>query len=375
MAVPEGGKCITRMNSQIESSDEIPDIDGDQAPRFTKALIGHQSACQTMLQACQGARFPHAWLLSGPKGVGKASFAYLLARSLMAAKRPQDMGEFWQAQDSADGHLVETDAHPDMFVLKRRYNEKTDKFYADIPADDVRELKKSFSLSAARSGWRIAIVDSIDDMNKFGVNGLLKLLEEPPEKCLFFIICHNPGRLLDTIKSRCRSLTFNALTTDELTRLITGHAASIDPNEAAAAAYLAAGSAGRALNLVEHGGMELYRDLIDVLVGLPNPDIERLHALASRFGARAAPESFDVFCYLFSNWLYRLIHGRATGSYPQPVFEGEADLIDRIGPQMALEPATRLWEKVNQDARQTGALNLDKKQAVLDWIDALSELT
>src|SRR6056300_13704 len=198
---------MTRMSSQIDTSDEFPDIDGDQAPRFTKALIGHHAARQTMVQACEGARFPHAWLLSGPKGVGKASFAYLLARSLMATKRPQDMGEFWQAQDSADGHLVETDAHPDMFVLKRRDNEKTDKFYADIPADDVRELKKSFSLSAARSGWRIAIVDSIDDMNKFGVNGLLKLLEEPPEKCLFFIICHNPGRLLDTIKSRCRSLT------------------------------------------------------------------------------------------------------------------------------------------------------------------------
>ena len=365
---------MTRMSSQIDTSDEFPDIDGDQAPRFTKALIGHHAARQTMVQACEGARFPHAWLLSGPKGVGKASFAYLLARALMSAKRPQDMGDFWQAHDSADGHLVETDAHPDMFVLKRRYNDKTEKFYADIQSDDVRELKKSFSLSASRSGWRIAIVDSIDDMNKFGVNGLLKLLEEPPEKCLFFIICHNPGRLLDTIKSRCRSLNFNALTTEELTQLITQQSASIAPNEAAAAAYLAAGSAGRALTLVEHGGMDLYRDMIDVLVGLPNPDIERLHALASRFGARAAPESFEVFCYLVSNWLYRLIHGRATGAYPQPVFEGEGELIARIGPQMALEPATRLWEKVNQEARQVVALNLDKKQAVLGWFDALSEL-
>ena len=109
---------MTRMSSQIDTSDEFPDIDGDQAPRFTKALIGHHAARQTMVQACEGARFPHAWLLSGPKGVGKASFAYLLARALMSAKRPQDMGGFWQAHDSADGHLVETDAHPDMFVFK-----------------------------------------------------------------------------------------------------------------------------------------------------------------------------------------------------------------------------------------------------------------
>ncbi len=362
------------MSSQIDSNDEFPDIDGDQAPRFTKALIGHHAVCQVMQQASEGQRFPHAWLLSGPKGVGKASFAYLLARALMAAKNPHDMGDFWRAQDSADGHLVETDSHPDMFVLKRRFNEKTEKFYSDIPSEDVRELKKSFSLSASRSGWRIAIIDSIDEMNKFGVNGLLKLLEEPPEKCLFFIICHNPGRLLDTIKSRCRSLNFSSLTNEELVSLINQQSGAINPSEAAAAAYLAAGSAGRALNLVEHGGMDLYRDMIDVLVGLPSPDIERLHALASRFGTRSAPESFEVFCYLFSNWLYRLIHGRATGAYPQPVFEGEAELIARIGPQMALEPATRLWEKVNLNMRQIEALNLDKKQAVLDWFEALSDL-
>ncbi len=360
---------------QADQIDELPDIDGDSPPRLTRALVGHGAAVQAFTNACQSGRMPHAWLITGSKGVGKASFAYLAAKALMNAASPEAIDPLWQAEDSQDTHLIETDAHPDMFVLKRRFNEKTDKFFADIPAENVRDLKKSFSLSAARGGWRVAIVDSIDELNKFGVNSLLKLLEEPPQKSIFFIVCHNPGRLLDTIKSRCRSLHFNTLSNDELVGLIAQRSAGIDPNEAAAAAYLAQGSAGRAFELVEHGGMDLYRDLIDVLVGLPNPDIEKLHALASRFGARAAPATFDVFCYLFSNWLYRVIHGRATGQYYPPVFEGEAELIARIGPQMALEPASRLWEKMSQETRQIVALNLDKKQAVLGWVDALSDLT
>jgi DNA polymerase-3 subunit delta' len=360
--------------SQADQIEELPDIDGDFPPRYTRALIGHQAAVDSFSSACQSGRMPHAWLLTGPKGVGKASFAYMATRGLMAAKTPEKISDFRHADDSEDQRLVETEAHPDMYVLKRRFNPKTDKFTADIPVDSVRQMKQFFTLSASRGGWRVAIIDSIDEMNKSGVNGLLKLLEEPPERTLFFVICQHPGRLLDTIKSRCRTLSLNALSTEDLVTLVQQRLQGVDRNTAAAAAYLADGSAGRALDLVDQGGFDLYRDMIEVFAGLPMPEIEKLHALASRFGARAEPASFDIFCYLFSNWLFRVIHGRATGQHQQPVFEGEAEVIARVSQQMALEPATRLWEKVNQQMREVNALNLDKKQAVLDWVDDLSEL-
>ena len=360
--------------SQADQIEDLPDIDGDFPPRHTTALIGHQAAIDSFSLASESGRMPHAWLLTGPKGVGKASFAYLAARALMSSKTPERMGDWTKAHQNDDARLVETEAHPDLFVLKRRYNPKTDKFVAEIPVDGVREMKEFFTLTASRGGWRVALSDCNDEMHQNGVNGLLKLLEEPPERTLFFVICQHPGRLLDTIKSRCRQLNLNALGTQELITLLQQRFDGLDSNTAAAAAYLAEGSAGRALTLVEQGGMDLYRDMIEVLEGLPVPSIEKLHALASRFSARAAPASFDIFCYLFSNWLYRVIHGRATGQVQQPVFEGEAELIARMSAQMSLEPATRLWEKVNQEMRQVNALNLDKKQAVLDWVDALSDL-
>ena len=188
--------------SSVETIEEVPDIDGDNPPRLTRALVGHQTQQTTFLYALNGGRMPHAWLLTGPKGVGKASFAYLAARAVLTGGAIEALSP---AIENSEAHLVEEGAHPDLFVLKRSYNHKTQKFRGDIPVDAARELKHSFNLSAGRGGWRVAIIDSIDDMNKNGVNALLKLIEEPPEKCLFLIVCHNPGRVLDTIRSRCRT--------------------------------------------------------------------------------------------------------------------------------------------------------------------------
>ncbi len=368
----------------IDSADEIPDIDGDYPPRLTRALVGHHAAQQSFLSSLQGGRLPHAWLLSGPKGVGKASFAYLVARAILAAQKVQDITDLSPPQDNATyrdayeaaSRLLEDSVHPDLHILKRRYNEKTGKFRGDITVEETRSMKNAFSMSAAQGGWRVAIIDSIDEMNRNGVNALLKLIEEPPEKCLFLIVCHYPGRVLDTIRSRCRVLPFNALQEAELQQIIGNKLASVDANEAAAAAFLADGSVGRALSLAEFGGFDLYREMIGVLEQLPRLDVERLHALAGRFGARSDAASFQLFCYLFSGWLHRIVRCQATGAVYQPVFEGEAELAARlIGGQLPLEPAVALWENTQQQIRQVEALNLDKKQAVMDWLGGLAEIT
>lgn len=358
--------------SAADSIDDIPDIDGEHPPRLSRVLVGHQSQQADFLAALTGSRMPHAWLLCGPKGVGKANFAYLAARAVLAEEPVSTLSP---AVTGSASHLIEENAHPDMFVLQRRYNDKTGKFRGDIPVDDARALKQSFSLSAGRGGWRVAIIDSIDDMNKNGANALLKLIEEPPEKSLFLIIAHQPGRVLDTIKSRCRMLTFNALSEPELQQIVQGKLATIDPNEAAAASFLANGSAGYALSLAALGGFDLYREMVGVLETVPRTNIEKLHDLASRFGARAEPQLFDLFCYLLSGWLHRLARSLSTGEAFQPVFEGEAELVNRlIAAQIDLAALLALWEKVGRDANLVQALNLDKKQAVLEWVADIANI-
>lgn len=357
--------------STAETIEELPDIDGDNPPRLTRILTGHAKPQADFLAALNGGRMPHAWLLTGPKGVGKASFAYLAARLVLSGGSATAMSP---ALESDDAHLVEEGAHPDLFVLKRDYNPKTQKFRGDIPAEAARDLRQSFNLSAGRGGWRVAIIDSIDELNRYGVNALLKLIEEPPEKCLFLIICHNPGRLLDTIRSRCRMLSFNALDESDLQSIVHGRLEGSDPNEVAASAFLAQGSAGYALMLSEEGGFELYREMIGVLETAPQLDVEKLHALAGRFGARAAPEQFAIFCFLLSGWLHRYVRFASTGAGFQPVFEGEEALVNRLlGDGLGVEPFVALWEKVEQDSRAVEALNLDKKQAVLEWMTGFAD--
>ena len=365
---------MSQSTQQIDTDAAVPDIDGDDAPRLTRALTGHGQSQAEFLSALQGNRLPHAWLLSGPKGIGKASFAYLVARAVLGHAQPQQIKALSPAEDNPTARLIEDSVHPDLYVLKRSYNEKTGKFRNDISVEETVLMKRAFELSASRGGWRVAIIDSIDEMNKNSVNALLKLIEEPPEKCLFLIISHHPGRVLDTIRSRCRRLSFNALSEAELQHIIGDKLDAIDPNEAAAAAFLADGSVGQALALAEHGGFDLYRDMIGVLETLPQLDVERLHGLAGRFGARAAPETFPLFCHLLSAWLHRIARCAATGAPYQPVFEGEAALAARlIGGELPLEPLVTLWENTQADMRRVDALNLDKKQTVLDWFAALAD--
>ncbi len=360
--------------SQTDTIEEYPDIDGAFAPRLTRALIGNERAQADFIASAKGARMPHAWLLCGPQGVGKASFAYLAARAILSVATPQHIETLSPALENDETRLIESEAHPDLFVLKRQYNEDTGKFRKDILADDTRAIKKSFELRAARIGWRVAIIDSIDDMNNYSVNALLRLIEEPPEKCLFLIVCHHPGRLLATIHSRCRKLTFNALDETELQQIIAGRLDGVDPNEAAVAAFSAAGSAGQALTLAQLGGFDLYRDMIGVLETVPQLDIEKLHGLAGRFGARSEPESFKLFCYLFSGWLHRVIRSVAAGDGFQPIFEGEAELVARLGGALPLESALSLWEKVQHQTHLVDSLNLDKKQAILEWFGILGDM-
>ncbi|CAI8395007.1 MAG: DNA polymerase III subunit tau [Rhodobiaceae bacterium UBA7378] len=360
--------------SRADEIEDLPDIDGDCPPRLTREIIGHDTAFDAFTQARSQGRLHHSWLLSGIKGIGKASFAYQLSRHLLHDTPVDTPVQNVIEGDSPAVQLIESGTHPDLFVLSRSYNRDTDKFRTDIPIDDVRRMKSFFQLTSVGRNWRICIIDSLDEMNRYSLNSLLKILEEPPEKSIFLLVSHRVGGVLDTIRSRSRQLDFKPLTLSHLEHLITNQRTSIAPEEAAAAAFLADGSTQTALTLAELGGFDLYREMVSLLDGLPRPDIEILHRFADRFGPRGDPKSFQVFSLLLSNWVHRAVRGRIDGTGFVPVFAGEDAVAVRLTERAAIEPMLGLWEKIGHETRLAEQLNLDKKQIVLDWFADMGDL-
>ena len=360
--------------SRAEEIEELPDIDGDRPPRLTREILGHDAEFADFTQSRAQGRLHHSWLLSGIKGIGKASFAYQASRHLLLntpsnAPVQQPLSEIEPAM-----RLIDNGAHPDLFALARVYNRDTDKFRTDISVDDVRRMKSFFQLGSADGNWRVCIIDSLDEMNKYSLNSLLKILEEPPEKSIFFLISHRVGGLLDTIKSRSRQLDFKPLASAQLEQIIAHHLPETAPEASAAAAFLADGSAHMALTLAELGGFDLYHDLISLLDGLPRPDIERLHGFSDRFGPRGDAKSFPVFCFLLSNWLHRALRSQIDGQNIVPVFAGEDEVAARFVSRAGTDALLGLWREINDGARQAEALNLDRKQIVLDWFSDMGDM-
>ncbi|MFL6850789.1 MAG: AAA family ATPase, partial [Sphingomicrobium sp.] len=189
-------------------------------------IFGQDRAIDRFSSAWTTRKLHHAWLLAGPKGVGKASFAHAAARRVLAeAAGPSSS---LPRIDTDDGHpivkLIEAGSHPDMRRLERLVNEKTGNLARNISVEQVRELGEFLALTPALSPWRVAVIDTADELETSGANALLKILEEPPPNTLFFLVSHAPGRLLPTIRSRCRRLDFINLDDDAMTSILDIHA-------------------------------------------------------------------------------------------------------------------------------------------------------
>ena len=232
-------------------------------------LLGHEAAEKTMLAAQQSGRLHHAWLMTGPRGIGKATLAWRFARFLLCGQQQGGLfggGAAAGLDVSADApgrSLVDARSHPDLFHLRRTLNPDTGRMRAEIAVDDVRDLGAFMHMTPAMGEWRVAIVDSADEMNRNSANAVLKILEEPPPNAVLLIVAHAPGRLLPTIRSRCRRLAMPPLADDIVVRLLGDHAPEMKEQERAALARLAEGSIGRALELAGAGSLELYSEMVE----------------------------------------------------------------------------------------------------------------
>lgn len=337
-------------------------------PRETIALYGHQKAERTLAAELASGKMHHAWLLTGAEGIGKATLAYRFARA--ALSRVEDRDVFGESLAVSAGtpasRQVAALSHPGLLVIGRGYDQKTKKFASTITVDDVRRVRGFLSLSAEANGWRVVIVDSADDMNANAANALLKALEEPPNRTVFLVLSAAPGKLLPTIRSRCRVLALEPLGVDDVRRAATAEltrAGKSMPGEADLAMLdlLSAGSPRRFLILLEGGGLTLQSKIMTLFSSLPRLDARMVHALAGELAPAAKEQQYALFLELFQGTLRRLIRAAATG-------EGHADdvtLSARIIGAGRLATFAHLWETLAREQADTDLLNLDIKALIV----------
>ncbi|AXI46655.1 DNA polymerase III subunit delta' [Sulfitobacter sp. SK012] len=366
-------------------SDETPPqperLEGAPHPRDTVRLIGQDAAEAAFVDAFNTSRLHHAWLLTGPRGVGKATLAWRIARFLLTTPAPDAGGMF--APEPATSLEVSAD-HPiaqriaaggegRIRNVTRSVNPDTKKLRREIVADDIRSLNQFFQMSAPDGGYRVVIIDDADLMNMTAANALLKMLEEPPARAVLLLISHQPSSLLPTIRSRCRTLALRTLDSDGVAEAMAQ--AGVDADRSGGLAALSGGSVGGAMRLSLLGGAQIYRELVGLMETMPRMDRPRALRLADAAATRGAEAKRDLLFVLLDLLLARLARTGATGSPPDPeAVPGEAQVLARLSPS---PHQARIWAdlapEISARARHGIAVNLDPAALVLDTLIKISQ--
>ena len=358
-------------------SDDLPEpdrIDGAPHPRETAQVYGQAAAEAAFLEAYSSGRLHSGWLITGPRGVGKATLAWKIATFLLAEQKddglfgdPPPPTSLSVPSDNPDARLVQSGAHPRLLVVRRPYDEKTKKLKSEITVDAVRDMKGFFHMSAADGGRRVVIVDAADEMNRSAANAILKELEEPPANTTILLIAHQPSRLLPTIRSRCRELRCAPLDTQNLSDALTQ--AGLNAGSTEALQVLAGGSAGDAIMMLNHDGLARYTEIVALFEKLPNAQRPAALALANACVGAANATRYNLTLDLIDQFLSRAARAGVMGSPQTQAAPGEARLLARLAPN---DVAARSWAQLQQDlstrVRHGKAVNLDPAALILDIV-------
>jgi DNA polymerase III subunit delta' len=308
-------------------------------PRHAAQVFGHEAAKNGFVSTFNAGRPHHAWLLTGPQGIGKATLAYALAHQVLAANA--DSATTWR--------WIRNRAHPNLMVLERSFTTtKPRKLRNEISVDDSRAFIDFFSRTASGDGWRVGLVDAADDLNSESANALLKLVEEPPDKALFLLVCHAPGRLLRTLRSRCRRLPLEGLTVDQTVAVLDGIPLPKDDNKLGFSelSVVAKGSPGLALQLMQSDGAKAFQ----TFAAARRLDAITRAAIGNMFAARAAAvQDYEVFMGLLLGWVAE----RARADASAPLADVHAALARQQG--------------------MVAAYNLDRRVAVMESLTVLDQ--
>lgn len=326
-------------------------MDAPPHPRDVYGLEGLGAAEASFLDALGRGRLHHAWLLVGPEGVGKATLAYRMARRLLGAQPDPSHGLLGAAPSDVVSRQVAARSHPDLMVLERATDDG--KARKSIPVDEARRLPEFFANSPAISPYRVAIIDAADDLNVNAANAVLKTLEEPPARGVILLVSHAPGKLLPTIRSRCRRLVVPAPGVEAATSMVEQRAGLVH-RDAERLARMAHGAPGRALQLASCGALAMDDAASEILRGLPAIDEGALLAMADTFRGGEGAARFELLFERLADQVHAMTTRLATtGSSP------------------ALDRWAAVWERLSRWPGEAEAINLDR--ADVFW-SAISDL-
>lgn len=344
---------MARRSTQAEAPDSDR-VAGFPHPRETFILKGHDASLARMARALRAGRPPGAWLICGPPGIGKATLAYRIARYLLtygaSADGPEDLSVL---PGDPNARQIAAQAHPDLLVLRRAPHPRTGRMMKVLSVEEVRRLADFFGMTAGAGGWRVAIVDTVDDMNENAANALLKVAEEPPKNAVLLLVSNRPGRLLPTIRSRCQRQDLRPLDNAVMDVLLRQYLPDSDAGERTSLARLADGSIGAALALSGGDGAALADAADRMITQAGAPDVLALLALGDKL--MRIPGGLDQFGAFLTEAMGARIRARALAGAPR---------LDRW---------TALLARLENDFTRAVALNLEPRAVVLSAARALAQ--
>ena len=354
------------------------DQHGEPDPARAPEILAHEAAQNVLRHAQAQNRLHHAWLISGARGIGKASLAWAWARFLLHyGDAPPELAArgLGVPAESRAAALLARRAHPDFLHVHPEWDARSRTYRQSLSAAALRRIPSLFALQASsHRGWRVCLIDSADALTPTAANALLKILEEPPPRALFLIVCHQPGRLLATIRSRCQMLPLKTLSQESVAKILAlyfpdmGHAARRE------LAQLGQGSAGQALSFARAGGQEFYAQTLQILQSLPQMPYEAMHRLADELaqtGVSQAAPRFARFAELLLGILHRC--GRYAGGAPDVLLLPERQLGEQWAQTMPQSHLAQIWSQIAALAQRNAALQLDGRQSLLACFGLVAE--
>jgi len=349
------------MSRDDQEAVEPDQFEGAPHPRGQFAFFGHREGEEAFLEGLRSGRLHHAWLIGGPQGIGKATLAYRVARTVFDPEKcnSPNLRDLDVAPETTAARQVAALSHPNLSVLRRA--PATDKKgpSTTIPVDAVRKALNMFGSTAADGGYRVCIVDSAEDLTVSSANALLKVIEEPPPRSLFLIVSHAPQRVLPTIRSRCRRLLLRPLADQDIRAAIASLGspwADMPGNVVDQALQYGEGSVRRTLELLDADKVAFIEQVTNLLEGLPRADTKQIYALAEALSKRDADDSYELTLETVQRWVSDRLRDRAS-----------------LGASR-LAPLVEVCEKILRSAREIDVFNLDRRPFILALFDDLADV-
>ncbi|MBI3440361.1 MAG: DNA polymerase III subunit delta' [Proteobacteria bacterium] len=364
---------------EIEVDAEVTEVPAEVTPRRNPDFLGHDAIEKSLLRDYLAGRMPHALVLAGMPGIGKATLAFRLARFLLSQS---DGGLFGAAAPPASLRVaperpvfrrVASSGHVDLLTVEREFDEKKGRLKTEISVEAVRRIHPFLRMTAAENGWRVVIIDSAEYLNASSQNALLKILEEPPSKSILILTTSQPGSFLPTIRSRCQMVHMEPLAEEVIGTLLDKMAPGLGESEKISLSRLAQGSIGKALQFHQDGGIVLYRQLLEVVTTMPELNMVKVHELAEKLGKYGAEQDYSIATEIMIGWCEIQARAVVREKSSVDILPGDAAVFERIKNIYPPQHFLNAWEKISRLVQQTDIYNLDRRQTIIGAFLALQQ--